>query len=182
MKKLALIIIGCCVIIIGLGIGLLLYIRPVEELGLEYKPLVIEEKVIGMIAKRKLEVTFTEDEVNSMLKKWLSENAHVSELLEITGAQGTLQGNALTMDVNANYANRIPFGAKLHYILSWEAPNLIAELQSVTVKKLDLPIKWIQTQRIILPIEQQLPPKVHINKVEFIDQHILVKLKVNLWQ
>jgi hypothetical protein len=181
MKKIALTLFVLCLVIVSAGVGLLLYIRPEHRLNLSYKPLAIDQKVMNIIAERKLEVTLTEHDMNQLLKEWLSANRMLSPQLEITGAEASIHNDLMTVDVNLSYYGRVSMGAQLKYKLSWSDPYLYAELEQASVKKLDIPKHWIRTDKVQIPIGEQLPPRVNISKVEFADDSLKIRFKIRLF-
>lgn len=154
------------------------YVSPAEKLDLIYEPVSISQKAADMVRNRKLEVTVSEQELNSLLKMKLAQNPQLRPDVVIEGARFEQEQNEITAFVNIKYANRISIGATLTFSLEWKPPELIIHHESTYIKKRKVPASWLQLDPILIQAEEGMPPMVGIKDIRFEKDTILIALKL----
>jgi hypothetical protein len=162
----------------GGGLWLRSYVAPTEKLDLAYDRISIKDKAIEMVQKRKLEIVLSEADVNNLIKSQLQSGDSESLPPDTTldGARFELNGDKLIAHLNMTYRNILPLGMLATYKMTWQAPNLIIEPLSLTVKNYDL--GQDRLERIVVPIE--LPSLISIRDIQFQGNQIVIQLQLQL--
>ncbi|WP_248927753.1 hypothetical protein [Paenibacillus hamazuiensis] len=170
--------------IIALGIclavaaaGAVMYVQPDEHLDLSYSDISWGDKVKEMVMSRRLRVEMTEEDINQILKKTLSEKPDISDRLRITGAQSHLSGNELTVDINALFNGYWQVGGKLYFTLSWSDPYLTATHTRTEIKRATIPSEWLQLAPIQINVGEQVPRPFAVRSFDFTGSSMLVTLR-----
>ncbi|MCM3630393.1 hypothetical protein M3194_23965 [Paenibacillus glycanilyticus] len=163
---------------VGGGLWLKSYVAPSEKLNLAYDPVSIKDKAAQMIQTLKPEIVLSEADVNNLIKSQLQSGGSGSLPPDTTldGARFELGGDKLIAHLNMTYRNILPLGMLATYKMTWQAPNLILEPLSLTVKDYDLGRKRLD--RIVVPIE--LPSLIAIRDIQFQDKQIRIRLQLRL--
>lgn len=177
LKKILLSLVTLIVIAVVMLVIVIQYVKPTEQLDLQYQEISIPNKIADMILSRKLEVRLSEEDINNLLKKQLATHRELPNDFQLDGAKLNLQGSMIEADVNARWQERIPVGAHAVFTLAWEPPNLVIKHVSTQVRNLQLPSDWLQLAPVEIPIESFLPKLVGIKNMRFEDKAIVIQLK-----
>ncbi len=146
IKKLIYFVAGIAIIAGLMLLGVLAYIKPDKSLDLNYREVALAGKFNEILKTRKLEIRLSEEEVDHLLRKGLSQRPQVSADLAVTGARFSLNGNRLTADVNLLYRDLVPIGATLNFTLDWKDPYIAAEHTETRIKALNVPTRLFSIQ------------------------------------
>ncbi|WP_128659841.1 hypothetical protein [Paenibacillus sp. 598K] len=178
MKWLQRLLIGLLLLIVLLGLGLwggLRYVAPQESLDLAAEPLRLGDKAQELLRGGRLELLLTEADVESLIKSELQAKPKVTAEAEITGARIELSGDRAIVHANVMYREQIPIGVVAAYRLSWQAPALVAEPESLHVRSIRLPSDQLDTLRF--SFADQLPDFLEIGEVTFESDGVRIALK-----
>lgn len=178
LKWLILVIVLLAAVVAGGGLWLKSYVAPSEQLDLAYDPVSIKDKAMEMVQKLKPEIVLSEADVNNLIKSQLQSGSPESLPPDTTldGARFELSGDRLIAHLNMTYRDFLPLGMLATYKMTWQAPNLILEPLSLSVKDYDLGKERLD--RIVVPIE--LPSLISIGEMQFQDNQIVIKLQLRL--
>lgn len=178
MKGLRRLLIGLLLLIVLLGLGLwggLRYIAPQESLDLVAEPFRLGSKVQELLRGGRLELLLTEADVDSLIKSELQAKPMIAPEAEMTGARIELSGDRAIVHANVMYREQIPIGVVAAYRLSWQAPELVAEPESLHIRSIRLPSDKLDTLRF--SFADQLPDILEIGEVSFESDGIRIALK-----
>lgn len=156
------------------------YVKPAQELDLKYEEISIERKIAEIVKQRKLEVRLTEQDLNNLIKKYLSQHSELPHGFVIKGADFQLQGERLEADVNLLWDYKVHMGAKLFFQLNWKQPVIEVIHTGTEVKHIRISPEKFQLPLITIPIEDSLPPLIGIQGIAFEQEAIRVGLKMSL--
>ncbi|MBP1993357.1 hypothetical protein [Paenibacillus eucommiae] len=177
-KKLILTVTGIIILLIILIGVLIVYVKPDQALNLQYKEIVIMDKVADMVKKRKMEVQLTEEDINNLLKKQLALQTDAMNDVEILGAQIHLQGPLVEADVNLRWKNKVQIAAKLFFQLEWDSPVLEIEHLETRIKNFQIPNSYFHLEPIRIPLDESLPKPLGIRELLFNEDSILIHFKL----
>lgn len=153
----------------------LYYIKPTEPLDLSYGKVPIRERALDMAKRMSLDLVVTEADVNSILKAELADDPLVQEGVEVKGAKFTLIGELLIADLNVLWKDLVPSSLRIVYRLKWDAPNVVATVEEAKIKAISLPKSSVSG--FVIPLGDELPKPLKIEKIEWGVGEIKVKLK-----
>jgi hypothetical protein len=157
------------------GVGAIYYVRPDPALNLQYEPVAIKEKALEMVKRMSFDMILSEEDVNNVLKKSLAQNPVRNRDVEVRGANFTVAGDRLTADLSLLWKNRIPAGVQVIYRLSWQQPDLVATVEQVKVKSVNLPSSLADD--LVLPIGRELPKPLKIKEVQLGEKEVTIVLQ-----
>jgi hypothetical protein len=168
LRKLIYIIVILAVISFGLYWAAVQAVKPDQSLDLKYKEVSVVEKMLDIVKNRKLEVQLTEQDVNNLVKKQLSQQADMPHNgVTITGAQFKLHGDRVEADVNLLWNNKVAAAAKLIFLMEWKNPDLEITHLSTQIKQMQVPQEWFHLNPIRIPMAQSMPRMIGIKDVAF---------------
>lgn len=168
------------VLIIGAlaGAAALWYVKPAEALDLSYAPLRLDDKLAALLLERKFEVSLSESEVDSLIKKSLAARPRVHPDATVTGARFTLRDGTLVADVNLLVKERWPASAKLRFELAWQEPVLTIRHVGTNIRQASLPLDWFQLDPIDIRLDSYMPRHIGIRSVSFDGSDMKLQLKL----
>lgn len=174
-------------LLLGGGVWWLLsYIAPEEKLDLAYEPFDVKQQVMSMIKKMKPELVLTEPNINNLVKMSLKSKLssdgqsplEIGKDVQLEGAYFELEQDKLIARMNVRYKDRIPAGFDAVYTMEWQEPNIVLVPQSLSIKRLSLPINTLET--ITIPLDLPRQDVVTVRDVQFLVDQIIIKFKINL--
>lgn len=174
MRKFMLILFMLLIVVGGLAVYGLHYVRPDPSLTMDYEPISLKDKALDMAKRMSPELVLTEEDVNNLLKQALVEHPRHLPDLEVLGARFTLQNDRLHADLRLLWKGRLTVGMQAAYMLGWSDPNLTANVESVKLKGIKLPAGL--TEDIAVSIGHELPALVRIRNVDFGEREIRIRL------
>ncbi|TXK72115.1 hypothetical protein [Paenibacillus sp. N3.4] len=178
LKKLVVVVIVVVIIFAGALAAIRFYMKPTEALDLNYQEVAISGKIADIILSRKLEVQLTEQDMNNLVKKQLAMHRTLPNDFRIEGTKLILQGSTIEADVNVTWHDQVAIGAKMHFKMSWNAPDMEIQLVDAQVKGMRLPNEWLQIPTIEIPLEEHLPKLIGVRDVLFDEKGIRIQLKL----
>lgn len=151
-------------------------VKPDQVLDLQYEDVSVVGKMLDIIKNRKLEVQLTEQDINNLVKKQLSQHSGLPYHMTITGAQLRLQGDQVEADVNLLWDNEVAVAAKLFFQLSWKKPDLVITHVRTEVKRVNISQDWFHLDPIRIPLSPNLPKLIAIRDVAFDPNAIRIQL------
>lgn len=155
------------------------YIAPREPLDLAYSDLSVAGKILDMVKQRKFEAELTQEDVNNIVKKALARHPDISPDVTVTGARFSLHGNRLTADMNLKYKGKLDVGATLFFVLDADGAVLTVTYAGAKLRSIDISPKWYSIPPIRVNLDEALPPPVAIQQVEFRENSVNIRLKLN---
>ncbi|MDF2671384.1 MAG: hypothetical protein K0R67_3690 [Paenibacillus sp.] len=175
-KKLA-IALGVLVMVVLLFTGYVLWsIRPKETLDMSYDKIAISQKIMDMAVRRSLELRLTEEDLNNLMKRELSEMTLPSHV-QIEGARLEQRGQMMTAHVQLRLYNLVRAEASLDFLMKWNSPNLQIEHVKTEVGRWNLPLSRYQVDPVVISLDKELPALVAIKDVVFEADQIMVSFK-----
>lgn len=168
------------VVLILAVVGVVWYVKPTQELTLDFKPFVIQDKIKEVVQSRKMEVRLTEQEINDLLKQQLQNYKQLPHDLRLTGANFDLQGQQLVMDANVIWKDQIPTTLTLTFDVNWQNGSIVIQHTGTKLKQWDISKSWLSLQPITIPIADHLPQVIAVKDVIFEEDEIVFKLKLAL--
>jgi hypothetical protein len=151
-------------------------VKPDQSLDLNYKEVSVVEKTLDIVKNRKLEVQLTEQDLNNLVKKQLSQHAVMPNNVTITGAQFKLDGNRVEADVNLLWNHNVAAAAKLFFLMEWKNPDLEITHLSTQIKQMQVPQEWFHLNPIRIPMAQNMPKMIGIKDIAFDPDAIRIML------
>jgi hypothetical protein len=176
LRKLFYTIVILAVISFGLFWAAVQAVKPDQSLDLNYKEVSVVEKTLDIVKNRKLEVQLTEQDLNNLVKKQLSQHAVMPNNVTITGAQFKLDGNRVEADVNLLWDNKVAAAAKLFFLMEWKNPDLEITHLSTQIKQMQVPQEWFHLNPIRIPMTQNMPKMIGIKDIAFDPDAIRIML------
>jgi hypothetical protein len=167
LRKLIFTIVILAVISFGLYWAAVQAVKPDQDLDLKYKEVSVVEKILDMVKNRKLEVQLTEQDLNNLVKKQLSEHADLPNNVTITGAQFKLNGNRVEADVNLLWNHKVAAAAKLFFLMEWKNPDLVITHLSTQIKQMEVPQEWFHLNPLRIQMAQNMPQMIGIKDIAF---------------
>jgi hypothetical protein len=174
----AAIVLALCGFLVIFGISR--YVKPVEALDLSYSELAWQTKLKDMLVKRKLQAELTGDELTQLVRKSLARKPGVTKDVTVTGARAEIQGDVLQLDITGIYRKRWPFGATLHFAMSWSSPSLVAVHTGTTIRNAGIPISLFRLPPIVVNLGEQLPYPLQVGGVQFGPSSLTVAFRLQL--
>lgn len=157
-----------------------LYIRPSKTLDMSFSDIVWKDKLQQIVKTRQPEITFTEADLNNLVKKGLAEALTKKDIpVSITGAELHLNGNLLSIDFNAEWGFLVG-GGTVEYRLEYDAGQLYLTPVSLHVKQLPLPAEKLGVEPIVVDLSTYLPDVIQITEVNFEGHDVKVRISVDL--
>jgi hypothetical protein len=150
----------------------LYYVRPDPMLNLDHGSVSLKEKAVDMARRMSFSLRLSEEDLNDLLKAYLAEHPRQRPDVTVEGARFSLADDRLTADLRLLWKDRLPFGMKVVYRLSWNDPVLAAAAESVQVRDVDLPASLAGD--LSVQLGSGLPEWLHIDRVSFSGQEILI--------
>lgn len=178
------------VLVGGSAWWLMSYIAPDERRDLAYEPVDVKEKALDMIKGLKPELILTEADANHLIKMHLENKLEaepgsdsqsailLAKDIRLDGAEFELEENKLVAHMNVTYKERIPAQLDANYSLEWQSPNLVLSPQSLSIKKLMLPLSLLEP--IVIPLDLPGRDIVTVSSVKFQTDQIKVQFELNL--
>jgi hypothetical protein len=176
LRKLLYTIVILAVISFGLFWAAVQAFKPEQSLDLNYKEVSVVEKTLAIVKNRKLEVQLTEQDLNNLLKKQLSQHAVMPNNVTITGAQFKLHGNRVEADVNLLWNDKVAAAAKLFFLMEWKNPDVEITHLSTQIKQMQVPQDWFHLNPIRIPMNQNIPGMIGIKDIAFDPDMIRIML------
>jgi hypothetical protein len=167
LRKLFYTIVILAVISFGLFWAAVQAVKPDQILDLNYKEVSVVEKTLNIVKNRKLEVQLTEQDLNNLVKKQLSQHAVMPHNVTITGAQFKLDGDRVEADVNLLWNHKVAAAAKLFFLMEWKNPDLEITHLSTQIKQMQVPQEWFHLNPIRIPLTQNMPKMIGIRDIAF---------------
>ncbi|GIP17957.1 hypothetical protein J40TS1_35990 [Paenibacillus montaniterrae] len=158
--------------------GLIIYIAPSKQLTMDYTPIKLEDKLLGMVRNLSTDLVLTESDINALLKANMNRQPH--KQLTIEGAHFTLQDNILYADLNVLLADRVPAELHASYVVTWHDPELKLQPVGLKVKGLTLPVSWLN--EITFPIYDADETLIVIDRLYTQGNELVIKLKLSLFR
>lgn len=174
MRKLILFLFVLLLLVGGLGVYGMYYIRPDPTLTLDYEPISLKDKALDMAKRLSPELVLTEEDVNNLLKQALAEHPKQSPDVEVLGARFTLLNSRLHADLRLLWKERVTAGMQVDYLLRWSGESLTAEVDSIKLKGIKLSSSL--TQDLVVPLGEELPALIRIRNIEFGEREIQIRL------
>ena len=133
-----------------------------------------------MLRSRTLQVAIDEAELNALLKPELHARRRLGEHAEITGADFSLENGTLVVRMDITLWNRLRLPVTHKIRLSWEAPDIVAEHVSSSLKEIPLPKTLFPIGIIRVPLRPPEGWPVDIDRVEFGDDAVRILLRLRL--
>ncbi|MEF2967538.1 hypothetical protein V3851_17055 [Paenibacillus sp. M1] len=145
----------------------LLYIRPAENLDLQYSDISWKDKLRHMAETRKAELTLSEQELNQLAKRELNEYIAEHTLpVQITGAEFHLNGEHLTADLNLAWG-ALDAGVAADYRMEYTGGGLTLTPESLAVRNLSLTPDAFGLEPIVIDFGTYLPDIVEVKDMSF---------------
>lgn len=170
------------IVVIFAALAVLFYIKPTETLDLTSRKVPIKERALDMLKRTSLELIVTEDDVNHLLKSKLAEDPVVQKDVEVTGAKFTVLGDLLIADLNVLWKDLVPSSLRIVYRLEWDDADssIVAVVAEAKIKAISLQKSSIAG--FVIPLGDELPKPLKIEKIDWGVGEIKVKLKKpSLW-
>lgn len=165
-KRLFTLVVLLLVLAVLLTAALLFYVKPDKTLDLSYRPIDIRDKIEQMIRNRQLSFTLSEEEVNSLFKRAISEHPlPLPPDIRIEGADVRLAEGGLVADFNLRYKERIPIAATVYLRAEWRSPELVVELERIKAKQLTLPQAVVEGCQYRFRLDEHLPSFIRITDI-----------------
>ena len=158
--------------------GVVRYVRPEPGLNLAARPVDLGAKLKEMALAGKPELVLNDEDVNNIVKSKLGEQRNLAPDLELYGAEFRPDGDRLEGKVALLYKDLVPAGADVRYKLSWQEPELVAEPEQLSVRRVNLPTDRLQTFRIRLL--EGIPEVIEVEDVRFEQDGIHILFRANL--
>lgn len=175
IRKLLIFIVVLALLAAGAGAFAVWYVKPVEDLNLDYAEVPIMDRALTMVRHLNTELALSEADVNNIGKASIRQNPDYSPDIRITGARLELQGDKLVAHVNVKYKKRIPAGLVITYALQWSEPNLIAVPEEAKLKGITLKKDYFE--KMVIPLGTEVPSFVHIQKIAIKGKNVVVTIK-----
>ncbi|SEM88366.1 hypothetical protein [Paenibacillus sp. OV219] len=175
IRKWLISIIVLILLLAGAGALAIWYVKPEEDLNLNYDPVPIVDRALTMIRHLDTEFVLSEADINNIGKATIRLHPDYSPDIRITGARFELQEDKLVAHVNVMYKKRIPAGLVITYGLRWSEPNVVAvveeaKLKGITLKKSDF-------DNMEIPLSSELPKLVHIQKLDVQGKSVVITIR-----
>lgn len=167
---------------------LLSYIAPDDQLDMSYTPIDVKAKALDMVKKFKPELVLTEPDINHLIKMYMKNGyansqsgAAVLELakdIRLNGAHFDLEEDKLLARMNVTYKDRIPAELNAVYTLEWQSPNIVLRPQSLSIKKISLPLSTLDT--ITIPLDLPTNDIVSVRDVKFQQNQLEILFKLQI--
>ena len=156
-------------------VSLIIYIRPSDNLDLNYSNISIADKILENVQKRSLDIELTQREVNNLIKKNLI--PEYSEDITIKGADFQLRDGGIIALLHIKYRGVVDAQIVADYDLTWNKPNLQLVPVSLAMKKIKLPVQLLEP--INVPIELPADDIVSIKTMNVTTVSVKLKLGLN---
>lgn len=156
----------------------LAYIAPQRELDfrLENEKIDVKEKALHMVKRLKPELVLTESEVNDLIK--LGMEKKMGEHVRVEGTDFQLAKDRLIGDINVMYRERIPAGVRVEYEVDWQEPNLVLRPATLSIKAIDLPLRYLET--VIIPLDLPSGEAFSVEDVRVEEGRLMVLFDIKL--
>ena len=175
LKRLVAWLIALLLVVVIITVSLLFYIRPADNLDLNYSNLSIADKILENVQKRSLDIELTQREVNNLIKKNLI--PEYSEDITIKGADFQLRKGGIIALLHIKYKGMVDAQIVADYDLIWNSPNLQLQPVSLAMKKIKLPVQLLEP--INVPIELPADDIVTIKTMSVTTESVKLKLGLN---
>ncbi|WP_256758723.1 hypothetical protein [Cohnella sp. WQ 127256] len=175
MKKLLISLFVLIVLVVIAGVGSLYYVKPDQNLDLVYEEVPLKDRALDMVRRMSPELILTSEDINNLSKKSIADNPQVEKDVLVTGADFNLDGDLLLADLNVIWKDQISAGLKITYRLHWNHPNVVATVEKAMMKGITLPNSMFSDR--IIPIGEDLPKLLKINKLEWGGGEVKVKFQ-----
>jgi len=176
-KKFLLSVILLVVIVVGAIFAFKQYIRPSENLTMDYSSINIEEKLKHIVSSLKSEVRLTEQDIDALIKQNMDQQ--LNSYTYINGAQFYIENDVLYATLNVTLYDKLDAEIRATYHLNWNGSQLELSPQSLSVKDISLPISWLE--KITIPIYDPSDSLITISSLINEGREIIIKLKLSLF-
>ncbi|MFD2114733.1 hypothetical protein ACFSTH_02690 [Paenibacillus yanchengensis] len=142
-------VVSSCSVLVIIIILFLYYIKPATVLHLQYESVPLSTKIWDSVEQGKLQIEFTETEINHLLKKYIK--AEINEYTRILGADFKLVDQGIHAILHLQFFERIDAHVEAKLSVQWTEPYLQIQPQSLQLKQIPLP-PWI-IKSMVFPIE-----------------------------
>ncbi|RUT28945.1 hypothetical protein EJP77_16190 [Paenibacillus zeisoli] len=178
MRKKWLFLIPFILIIVAVT-AVILYIRPTQELDLNYTELDWKAKITQMIETREPVIQINAEEFNRLAKQKLVKYLAKGELpVDVTGAEFKQHGNRIDADINGKWGI-IPFGAKAVYNMDFSGGLVVLTPVSVQIKGIKLTPEQLGLKQVSVPPGKELPEMIKVKDMIFHEDSIEARLSLN---
>lgn len=175
---------GAAVLLLCMGTAcaaLLWYARPDPALDWDIGELPNwKEKAVRMIEDLSLSAVITEEELNAMLKQELYKRRELNDVLWMTGADASLNGNVLTVRTDLEAWEMLRFQLTHRFQLEWDAPNLRAVHVSTSLKEVELPPSWVNLGIVTVPLSLDSRIPAAVENVIFEEKSIRIQFSIQM--
>ncbi|AZN41861.1 hypothetical protein [Paenibacillus albus] len=175
IRKLLISMIVLILLVTGAGTFAIWYVKPEEDLNLNYAPVPIMDRALTMLRQLDTEFVLTEADINNIGKASIRLHPDYSPDIRITGARLELQEDKLVAHVNVKYKKRIPAGLVITYKLMWSEPNVVAVVEEAKLKGITLKKSYFDN--MVIPLGSELPRLVHIQKMDVKGKSVVVTIR-----
>ncbi|REE81173.1 hypothetical protein A8990_1197 [Paenibacillus taihuensis] len=161
--------------VVGAGAYAIWYVKPDEELNLDYAEVPIMDRALTMVRHLKTDLVLSEADVNNIGKASISQHPDYSPDIRITGARLELLGGKLVAHVNVKYKKRFPAALVITYGLQWNEPNLIAVPEEAKLKGITLKKEYFE--EMVIPLGSEVPNFVHIQRIAIKGKSVVVSIR-----
>ncbi|WP_334076080.1 MULTISPECIES: hypothetical protein [Paenibacillus] len=164
---------------VSIVIGLILYIRPTDQLDLRYTEISWKDKLFAMAETRRAELTLSERELNQLAKKALTEYLEEHDLpVTVTGAEFQLNGERLEARVHATWG-ALEAGLRAGYRMEFSAGKLTLTPEFLRVRRVELSPGTFGLEPIIVRLDAALPDVVKIKAVDFQEHSLKIRFALD---
>lgn len=165
------------VVVVG---GAIWYVRPSSALSLQYEEVDLRSKILQMVGQMSTQFVLSEEEMNQLLLKALSQKPNVAPDVVVQGAKFQIENGQLVADLNLLYRDLIPVGARLYFDLSWKDPTIEAVHSRTEIKSFQVPQNWVKVPTLRVSVADKLPTFAKFSRVDFKGEGIIFEIKINL--
>lgn len=167
------------VLVIVLAVAIIVYIRPANELDMNYEQVDMKTKVWNMVKTKVPEIELSEEELNNLAKKKIIEYLDTHDQgVEITGTNFVIHDQELEVNLNGKWAI-IPFGVTLDFHMEASGSDLILEHKSTRIKQVTIPVSRFSLDPITFSLKEHVPDIVGIDQIHFKPNSMMLTFKID---
>lgn len=164
---------------VSIVIGLILYIRPTDQLDLRYSEISWKDKLFAMAETRRAELTLSERELNQLAKKALTDYLEKNDLpVTVTGAEFQLNGDRLEARIHVSWGG-LEAGFRAGYRMEYSAGQLTLTPEYLRARRLELSPGTFGLKPITVQLDAALPDVVKIKAVDFQEHSLRMRFALD---